>query len=291
MRLMSLITSGIALLMALASLPSHAMTLYLSEEEDEGQAYIIANDAMLKAEDAAKIQRFLNTQASKGIPTAIFITSPGGFGELMAMYARAIVEPSNELYRRHKLFNIVVVNEECSSACVILMGNMTTTRDPKALKIMVAPDAKFGFHSPVDVKNGAVTNIRDQAEREARIRIQIDLLAKAGVSSDWLTKNENLLRGAKMTFLSGQKLCMDEANIVPNDSCVQGVADLGTLARNQLSSAIVLAQAGRRGGNAPVRTAKNPETIIADRMSSRPASAPKTEAVKTKKVSPPQSRK
>jgi|GEM_PF-5518689 len=239
MRFLSALTTGFCLLITLTAQPSHAMTLYFSDEIEDGQAYIIANDAMLKEEDATKIRRFLSAQAIKGVPTAIFITSPGGFGELMASYAKAILEPSGELFRRHKLFNIVIVNEECSSACVILMSHLTNGHNPRALKFMVDPLAKFGFHSPVDMRDGAVVSFKDQAEREVRIAIQLSLLANGGVNPDWLRRNETLLRDSKMTFLTGLQLCVDRAGIIPADSCVQGGGDLSTMARNQLKSALL----------------------------------------------------
>jgi hypothetical protein len=273
MRYASALKTAIVLLLALAAHSGSAMTLYFSQDDDDGHAYVIANDAMLKESDAQKIRRFLDQQAARGVPTAIFLSSPGGFGELMASYAKAIVEPSNELLRRHNLYNILVVNDECSSACVILMSHVTNSRNPKALKMMIAPDSKFGFHSPVDMQNGSIVSIRDQAEREARIRIQIGLLAAGGVKEDWLKRNEALLRSARMTFVNGSQLCMDSSGILPQDSCVYGVADLGALAKSQLNSAVLLAQAQVRGQR-QVRTASNAESIIIDRMSSRPAAAP-----------------
>lgn len=273
MRYASALKTAIVLFLALAAQTGSAMTLYFSQDDDDGHAYIIANDAMLKESDASKMRKFLDQQAERGVPTAIFLSSPGGFGELMASYAKALVEPSNELLRRHNLYNILVVNDECSSACVILMSHITNTRNPKALKMMIAPDSKFGFHSPVDMQNGSIVSIRDQAEREARIRIQIGLLAAGGVKEDWLKRNEPLLRSATMTFVNGSQLCLDSSGILPQDSCVYGVADLGALAKSQLNSAVLLAQAQVKGKH-QIRTASNTESIIIDRMSSRPAAAP-----------------
>lgn len=238
MRFIAAFKSGLCLLLAVAVQSGSAMTLYMSMDEDDGHAYIIANDAMLKAEDAVKIRRFLNIQAIRAMPTAIFITSPGGFGELMSQFAKAIVEPSNELYRKHGLFNLLIVNDECSSACVILMSQITNTRNHEALKMMVAVDAKFGFHSPVEMRNGMFTNIRDQIERETRIRLQIGLLAAAGVNPEWLKKNDEMLRSSEMTFLTGAQLCAGNSNILSEESCVSGVNDLGTLARNRLNLAV-----------------------------------------------------
>lgn len=245
MRFLWPLKTGLCLLLAVAVQAGSAMNLYLSKDEDDGHAYVIANGAMLKADDAVKIRKFLNVQAVRGIPTAIFITSPGGFGELMSQFAKAIVEPSNELYHKHSLFNLIIVNEECSSACVILMSHLTSTRNQNALKMMVAPDAKFGFHSPVEMRDGAVVSILDQIERETRIRTQIRLLTAAGVNPEWLKKNEDVLRSQNMTFMTGDQLCTGDSYILTRESCVYGKNDLGALASSRLNISIQDAEAAR----------------------------------------------
>ncbi len=245
MRFLWALKTGLCLLLAVAVQAGSAMNLYLSKDEDDGHAYVIANGAMLKADDAVKIRKFLNVQAVRGIPTAIFITSPGGFGELMSQFAKAIVEPSNELYHKHSLFNLIIVNDECSSACVILMSHLTSTLNQNALKMMVAPDAKFGFHSPVEMRDGAAVSILDQIERETRIRIQIGLLTAAGVNPDWLKKNEEILRSQRMTFMTGAQLCTGDSYVLTRESCVYGKNDLGTFATHRLNLAIQAAKAAR----------------------------------------------
>ena len=266
MRLIVALKSGLCLLLAVAVQTGSAMTLYMSTDDDDGHAYIIANDAMLKVEDALKIRRFLNQQAMRALPTAIFISSPGGFGELMSQFAKAIIEPSNELYRKHGLYNLVIVNDECSSACVILMSHITNSRNHDALKMMVASDAKFGFHSPVEVRNGVVMTIRDQIERESRIRIQIELLASAGVNPDWLQKNGYLMRSSNMTFLKGAQLCTSNSNILPEESCVSEANDLGALARLQLNLAVDAMKAARKAQ----RLRKSPKTAAPSKKPAQP---------------------
>jgi len=270
----------IGLLLALLMPRAQALTLYMGQDSSDSYAYLIANDVMLEVEDAHRMRRFLSQQSKKGLPTVIFLTSQGGYAELMGDYARAMIEPSNDLYRRRGLFNIVVVNEECSSACIILMSQLTSRRDAASLKIMVLPEAKFGFHSPVEVVNGRVREIRDLTERELRIKKQVDLMIDGGVNAKWLEANDALVRSFGMTYLSGQQLCADGSNILPADSCVQGTNDLATLAANQMNSAILLAQGAR---NKTAQTARATETLILERMGSRPAAATPSKPSKDKK--------
>ncbi len=232
----SFLKNASVLVFALATQLGHAMNIYTSQNDGEDYSYIIANDAMLSSTDATKIRRFLTQQATRGIPSAIYITSPGGFAELMSTFAKAIIEPSNQLFAKNGLRNIVVINEECSSACVILMGHLTNARDERALKILVHPEAKFGFHSPVTVNNGAVTAIADEKEQEKRIKIQIDSLHESGVNPEWLAANEALFRSSEMKFLSGQNLCKASVGIVPSEACDAGAKDLSELVRAELSA-------------------------------------------------------
>lgn len=213
--------------------PTHAMQIDLTDESEDGEVkvnfdYLIANGEM-NQRDPGVIRQILSRRAKQGKRTVILFTSHGGYLEMTQDLAEAIIQPSNDLYKQHKLSNVFVVNEECSSACGALTALLTSKRNPQSLLFFVASKAKFGFHSPVDKVKGKVASIKNKADREAAIKKQIDFLEKAGVSGDWLTANTAYFRQEKLTELKAKRLCDERTMIIPPDSCLpESVEDLVT---------------------------------------------------------------
>lgn len=224
-KVMILLGAILTLSLSSFSFRASALKIYVTDETEGGEInvnfdYLIANGELVE-KDVKEIRTTLEKRAKLGRRTVILLSSPGGYLEMLPDLTNAILDPSNQLYKKTKLSNFLVVNVVCSSACAALMANITNKRDPNALKIFVSNNAAFGFHSPVDKnKKGVAVPIKDQKDREAAIKKQLDFLKKAGVSPDWLRNNESLFRQNKLTDLTGKKLCEDKSLIIPADSCV-----------------------------------------------------------------------
>lgn len=271
-----------------------ALEFYPSVEE-EGYAYLIANGTIMRGAlnssentDAQILANHLRDNTRMNRPTALFLTIYGGVGEWTGAVADSIINASNELHSRSGLYNIVVVNEQCDSACGILLAHLTSRRNPLSLKIIAAANAKFGFHRPSDViinKRGQpeVREIQDPITLEKKIRVQLDLLSAAGVDANWLAANESLFRTGskgKLNELTAQQLCDQKSKIIPNDSCVPANQDTVELASSQLKSAVVLAMKGRTGrtqlANAPAKKPVKPvEQAVLTKMDTKVAEAKK----------------
>lgn len=211
-----------------------AMDLTLSE--DRGFSYLIANEAIMDKIDVETFSAMLKGQAEKGEATAILLTSPGGALELATEIARVIIDASNELYARHGRANLIVINEECSSACAILMAAITQSRDAKSLEVYVTPDAEFGVHSPVDIVDGKAVPIADKKKREADIKKQLDTLRGFGVSSKWLDANKHFFERSKMKMFRAKDLCRDKAGIIPANSCLKKNEDVTVIVERYIKA-------------------------------------------------------
>lgn len=217
------VKSLIAIVFAFST-AANAMQVDLTDESEDGEVkvnfdYLIANGEMNKR-DPGVIRQILNRRAKQGKRTVILFTSHGGYLEMTQELAEAIINPSNDLYKQHKVSNVFVVNEECASACAAFTALLTSKRNPQSLLFFVASKAKFGFHSPVDKVKGKTASIKNKADREAAINKQIDFLKKAGVSSEWLDTNSEYFRQDKLTEVKAKRLCEERTMIVPPDSCL-----------------------------------------------------------------------
>lgn len=211
----------------LTTVKATAMDFTLSE--DQGFDYLIANEEFIYESDAPDLKKILEAQVKRGAPTAILLTSPGGALEIAEEMAKIILENSNRLLKETKHYNMIVINEECSSACAILMAAITSKRDPKALKIFVTSNAKFGFHAPQELVDGKVKPIKDRRKRLTLIEKQRDALIKHKVPESWIEKHESAFVKDKMTNLKASTLCSEKSGIIPSDSCVNTDEDVTVL--------------------------------------------------------------
>lgn len=204
-----------------------AMEIYPSDENDFG---VIIAEGVLQESDVKGIGNLIQKFSSKGKPSVIFLTSPGGVLEYTPDIADRIVEEANKFYFANHRPLLLVVNSECSSACAVLMANLTKFRNRWALEIWVTPSATFGFHSPVDKsKGGKISAIADLAEREFRSKKQLNYLTDAGVSPSWLSANLKMFYNAKMTDLTARQLCQENSMVIPPDSCLPDDRDVNPL--------------------------------------------------------------
>lgn len=273
-----------AIISTLLGFKAAAMDISGSFDRADGYATLIANDALMYEEDAAKIRKFLSTHAAAGRPTAIFLTSQGGYAELAEMFADAIVDPSNQLNARTGLRNVLIINDECSSGCAIMTAAITSKYDPAALKIVIAPATKFEFHSPVELvpeKPGSnkmvLVPYRDPKERQRRIEIQISHLRQFGVNPQWLSDNEQMFYDSKMVRFSGKQLCEQNSMIIPPTSCATSGSELTENELAALGNEVQVAQAALRNKlaarkNAPKNTLANEQRVL-DKMQTQPAEA------------------
>lgn len=201
-----------------------AMEIFTSDANDFG--YIMA-DGVLDEQDINGIGNLMENFSKRGKPSVILLTSPGGVLEFTPDIAERIVEEANEFYMSHHRPALLVINSECSSACTVMMANITKHRNPSALEIWVTPGATFGFHSPVNKpKGGRTSAIADLAEREFRSKKQLNYLTEAGVNPAWLSANLKMFYNAKMTDLTGRQLCEEKAMVIPPDSCLPNDNDV-----------------------------------------------------------------
>lgn len=212
-----------ALLFALFSVRASAVQLQLSDESEQGEFkvnydYLFA-EGEIEKKDPSAFRKILNGRAAKGKRTVILFSSPGGILEVTPELAAAILEPSQKLWKEKRLNNILVINDECSSACAALMTVLTAKRGD-ALQILIDSKATFGFHSPVDKKNGKVTAIKDPHDRERAIQKQIDFFRKNGASASWMADHKDYFTSAQMTEIRGGQLCEEKSMIVPPNSCL-----------------------------------------------------------------------
>ncbi len=212
---------------------SVALELFYSEE-DNGFTYLTANGPLV-TNDAARIKALLRKSRKSNRATAILLTSPGGFLEVTPAIAQAIVDESNHLQRLTSRHNLLVINEECSSACTALMAAITKRHNPQSLKIWVTPDARFGFHSPVEPHDGKMSEIRDENERTSRTKKQLDYYTDFGVSAQWLSTYKSVFMHSEITEFSALKLCSEQSRIIPPSSCLDDNNDVIPKIEQELS--------------------------------------------------------
>jgi len=181
-----------------------AMEITVSDSERGKNGTVIVNGE-IGPQDAAKLARTLNARAESGKRSLILLTSHGGALEVIPQVGDALLTASNTLLKKHRVSNILAINEECSSACTVLTAYLTQKRDEKALEIFVDPQAVFGIHGP---KGGA--------ERQNK---QIAAYMVNGVSTTWLEKHDGHLRQTKMTDLKAEVLCAERTMVIPPGSC------------------------------------------------------------------------
>jgi hypothetical protein len=196
----SLLLSALLLL----SLRGWSLEIDLDKSAEGSGAVLVAN-GVLGLKDARAFAKILDERAEKGERTIILLTSHGGILEVIRAIGDALIKASNTLHSKHQKSNIFAVNTECSSACTVLTGYLTSKRDSKALEIKVDEDSVFGIHGP---KGG----------KEAEDK-QITAYLSVGVKADWVQKNDAKLRQTKMTELKARTLCAEKINIIPYDSC------------------------------------------------------------------------
>jgi len=204
------------------------MTARLSEgEEDEDRRfnYLMLEDG-IQPNDEARVKALLEKQFKRKRRTAILLTSPGGALEAVELVSKAIVDGSNRFFQKYRTSTFLIINQECSSACNILTARLTKDRDPKALEIYVAAEAKFGFHSPVQLSGAKITPIKDTEERRARREKMLDAYRAAGVSKSWLEKHDDFFLSIKLSEVRGAELCRQKAGIIPAGSCYDDKLDI-----------------------------------------------------------------
>lgn len=222
--MITLVTRLLMAALMLFGFTTAAMQFFESNSEYGDFGYVIANGE-LTDKDAANLRRLLERRARNGKPTAIMLTSHGGTLESIARIGRVIVESSNLLCDRYRRRNIIVINEECSSACAALTTWLTYNHNPETLEFMVSPTARFGFHSPVDKSETGVRAIRDYQEREDAIARQIRFFRENGIDLDWIENNIQVFRQSKMKTFTAKQLCETASKVIPSDSCLDESLD------------------------------------------------------------------
>lgn len=213
---------------------AHATAMDLTLSEDQGFDYLIANEEFIHESDVSALRKILEAQRKRGAPTAILLTSTGGALELAEQMAKIILDNSDQLFKQTKRHNLIVINEECSSACAILMAAITKGRDPKSLKIFVTANANFSFHAPQDIVDGKVTPIKDRRKRLQLIEKQRATLIKYKVPEAWIEKHESAFVRDQITTLKASLLCVEKSGIIPSDSCVKEEQDVTALVERNI---------------------------------------------------------
>lgn len=215
-------------LLICAGRSASAMTAQLSDGEDDDDRnfnYLMLED-IIEPGDEERVTALLDQQFEQKRRTAMVLTSPGGALEEVEYLAQAIIDGADRYYEKYHASTFLIINQECSSACNILTATLTRDRDPKALEIFVAGKAKFGFHSPVQVNDGQITQIKDPDERRARRKKMLDTYRAAGVSPQWMKKNNEFFLSIKLSEVMGLDLCRAKAGIIPSGSCYSDKLDI-----------------------------------------------------------------
>jgi hypothetical protein len=228
---------------------ARAMQIYPSPADEGGFSYLIA-DGIIDMKDIGRFRAELNKNAARGIPTAILLTSPGGVLEATDPLSQVILNASHTLFTRYGLFNMIVINEECDSACTVLTSYLSNKRDPRSLQIFATPAAVFGLHSPVVGRYNS-GDIQDPEERAEKIAALISAYLVAGVNPTWLANNNILFQTARMTDRSARQLCDQDSRIIPADSCLSNDGDVLPFIAGRMRIALQARAAVRKKNSAP----------------------------------------
>lgn len=223
----------VLILLVISVQKAHSMDLFPSPEG--GTVFLIAN-GVITPKDHHKIEAIFKRNTDRGMPTVLLLTSLGGVMESIEGIASVILDYSNQLWAKSHLPNYVVINEECDSACNILMTYLTNKRVPEHLQILVTPDSSFGFHSPVAGFHNPAA-IRDATERFDAIKRQIDEYRKAGMDEGWLHAHASIFQQPEVIMIPAKRLCLEHSRVIPPDACLPDNRDVIPIVTTRIKKA------------------------------------------------------
>lgn len=211
---------GIALFLTVSAPLVRALDIY-ETPPDEGTnfAYLIVN-GIIERNDSRKLAHLLEKYNKRGTSVAILLTSPGGGLEETPLIASAVLKSSQALYQKFGGHNVVAINEECSSACNILVAQLTHGMEPDTLEILATNSSRWGFHSPVLRRGLHTVAIADVKELERQAAKELSYYRDAGVNTSWLESHNDVFHAAQVVYYAAEKLCTDDEGILPPPSCV-----------------------------------------------------------------------
>jgi hypothetical protein len=221
---------GLVLFLSLNMFSGRAGALDVYPNREKTYTYVIANGAIVDG-DVVKLRLILDDDLKRKSPTVIYLSSQGGALDYASDIAALILSDSQKLYQATRQANMVVINDECSSACAVLMTILTGKRDPHSLVIMVTPSSKFGLHAGAKGWMKANTFIEDKTPgaQEAAMAEQIKALRDNGINPEWMAKRIEYFQKRDMTPLTAQHLCSENVMIIPPDSCLPNDGDVTPL--------------------------------------------------------------
>lgn len=225
---MRFLSGIVSLILLCAVFPSGAMTARLSFGEEDAERnfnYLMLEDTIWP-KDASQVRDLLARQFKRKRRTAIVLTSPGGALEGVEPLARVILDASKKFHDKYGRSIFLVINQECGSACNILTATLTKQRNPEALEIYVAEDAKFLFHGPVSITGKKISEIRDAKERKAKREKMLEAYRQGGVDPKWLEENKAFFEKVEPEAMSASKLCREKTGIIPATSCYSSKIDI-----------------------------------------------------------------
>ncbi|NJL25246.1 MAG: hypothetical protein HC902_08740 [Calothrix sp. SM1_5_4] len=230
----SLLTALCLVLLLAPPVPSGALELFSSREK--GFAYLVLN-GIIEPADVTQVKAALDFNLKKRTPTAILLTSTGGQLAASEDLADILMHSAERFYRRYQRPTLLVINEECSSACAVVTALITKWRDPRSLILMVTPSSIFGLHAGASGRmvKGRFIEDKDPKARRRAILEQIQALRDADVNREWLAHNDSLFHRRGVTPLKAAQLCRQKTGIIPADSCLRDDADVIPLIQERLA--------------------------------------------------------
>jgi hypothetical protein len=212
----------ITIVLGFASVANAQTSTVQELDVDDSSISMISVSGVLDAKVARKLKNKLLTKFKSHTRTAILVNSNGGVLEQVGQVGDSIIQFANAFYNSYGLTTIVVLHQECSSACTLLAAHLKRFHNPTSLEILASQNTEFTFHGPRQIKKGRFVPFSNPLEFEKASSILYAAYLNVGISARWLEASKTILLDpeAEATVTAAQ-LCKSNVGFLPPKSCVK----------------------------------------------------------------------
>jgi hypothetical protein len=187
---------------------------------DNPQISMISASGLIDENMTRGLERVFRANLQSNRRTAILFSSNGGRIESNSLAADVIINFADQFYAKNKTTTVLIVQQECSSACTMFLAFLHRFSNSQSLEIVLANETELYFHGPREQRDGHFVSMARGHSFEVYRSTVYAAYLNSGVNPKWLRANHELFDNpnAERMFL-GRDICSSGSNIVDPKAC------------------------------------------------------------------------
>lgn len=160
------------------------------------------------------------SECINGKPLVVYVTSKGGYIDKIDEFLRDFRPLMIEAKEKSGVTPVVVVKDECSSACIPILSGLNRMMRERTVHLIVDRKAYIGFHGcsdEVKVKKetqGVTTTEIHLVFTEAGTQRYLQYLEDYGGSREWIERHANLFKTSDVKYFKPDDSEITQSQII-----------------------------------------------------------------------------